>query len=211
MKYYPIFLNLKERTVLLVGAGEISLQKIRGLRECEARVHVVAPEALPEIQQLAQSGTIEWNQRDYRTDDLAGKNLVIAATDDKDLQKRIASEARERGLWVNIVDVPPLCDFIAPALVSQGDIQIAISTGGAAPALAKFIRKKLEPIIGPEYGQLVQMVQGLRPDILKLPKARRLSLWDCIVSQQFLDQIRTAGVQQAETQLKEWIYGKHPF
>ncbi len=92
---------------------------------------------------MAQDGKITWSQRSYETADLEGVSLVIAATDDSDLQKRIATEARTRKIWVNIVDVPPLCDFIAPAIVSQGDVQIAISTGGSAPALAKYLRKKL--------------------------------------------------------------------
>jgi len=208
MKYYPVFLNLKDREVLLVGAGDIGLQKIHGLLECQARLQVVSPEALPDIEQLAKENRLRWDRRSYASSDLEGKSLVIAATDNQELQKRIASEARARGIWVNIVDVPPLCDFIAPAVVNQGDIQIAISTGGAAPALAKFIRRKIEPVIGPEYAQLVQMVQGLRPDILKMPKPRRTMLWESIVSQSFLDQIRTEGPRKAEAHLKEWIYGK---
>jgi siroheme synthase-like protein len=208
MKYYPVFLNLKGKDVLLVGGGEIGLQKIRGLLECEARIHLVAPDVLPDIEVFAQEKKIRCDRRTYLSSDIEGTCLVIAATDDKNLQLRIAAEARAQGIWVNIVDVPPLCDFIAPALVSQGDVQIAISTGGAAPALAKFIRKKLEPVIGPEYAQLVQIVQGLRPDILKLPKPQRMTLWDCIVSQPFLDQIRMEGPGKAEAQLKEWIYGK---
>jgi precorrin-2 dehydrogenase / sirohydrochlorin ferrochelatase len=208
MKYYPVFLNLKDREVLLVGAGVIGLQKIQGLLDSEARIHVVSPEALQDIEQLAKENRLRWDRRTYMPSDLDGKSLVIAATDDPELQKRIASEARARGIWVNIVDVPPLCDFIAPAIVNQGDIQIAISTGGAAPALAKFIRKKLEPMIGPEYAQLVRMVQSLRPDILKMPKPQRAAFWESIVSQSFLDQIRTEGPRKAEAYLKEWIYGK---
>lgn len=208
MKHYPVFLNLKDRAVLLVGAGEIGLQKLQSLLESGARVHVVSPEALPEIERLAKENRIHWDRRAYATSDLEGKSLVIAATDDKEWQKRIASEARARGIWVNIVDVPPLCDFIAPAIVNQGDIQIAISTGGAAPALAKFIRKKIEPVVGPEYAQLAQLVQSLRPDILKMPKSERASFWERVVSQSFLDQIRTEGPQKAEAHLKEWIYGK---
>jgi len=208
VKYYPVFLNLKDREVLLVGAGAIGLQKIQGLLDGEARIHVVSPEALQDIEQLAKENRIRWDRRSYMSSDLDGKSLVIAATDDPELQKRIASEARARGIWVNIVDVPPLCDFIAPAIVTQGDIQIAISTGGAAPALAKFIRKKIEPMIGPEYAQLARLVQNLRPDILKMPKTQRAAFWENVASQSFLDHIRTEGPRKAEASLKEWIYGK---
>ncbi len=207
MKYYPVYLNLKDRRVLLVGAGEIGLQKIRPLLECRAHVHVVAPEAHPEIQVLARDGKIEWSARSYETIDLDSAGLVIAATDDPNLQKKIAEEARARGIWVNVVDVPPLCDFIAPAIVSRGDVQIAISTGGAAPALAKYLRKKLEPLIGPEYEEFVSAVEKLRPDILKMPKEKRLSFWECVVSDAFFEEIRREGIQKAEARMKEWIAG----
>jgi len=208
MKYYPIYLDLKKRLVLLVGAGPVALQKIDGLLASGARVRVAAPEAAPEIERLAAQGRIEWRRREYATADLEGVRLVIAATDDPALQRRIASEARELNLWVNVVDVPPLCDFIAPAVVRQGDVQIAVSTGGAAPALAKFIRKKLEPMIGPEYAELVRIVEPLRGAILKLPKERRQALWERVASQPFLDQIKNEGVEKAEARLKEWINGK---
>ena len=93
-------------------------------------------------------------------------------------------------------------------MFGRGDIQIAISTGGAAPALAKYLRRKLESIIGPEYEEFVNVVQKLRPDILKLPKARRLSLWERIVSDDFFQDIRTGGMEAAEIRLKKWIYGR---
>jgi precorrin-2 dehydrogenase/sirohydrochlorin ferrochelatase len=208
LKYYPIYLDLKGHRVLLVGAGEVALQKLRSLLDSGARVHVVSPEALPEIRQLAQDGKIEWSARSHKKADMAGVRLVIAATSDAVLQKKIAQEARRRGIWVNVVDTPALCDFIAPAVLGRGDIQIAISTGGAAPTLAKYLRRKLESIIGPEYEEFVKVVQKLRPDILKLPKEKRLSLWERIVSDDFFQEIRTGGIAAAETRLRKWIYGR---
>lgn len=205
MKFYPLFLNIKDRGVLLVGAGEIGLQKLPSLLECQARVHVVAPDALPEIQTMAREGRIRWSARGYETADLDGVAVTIAATDDRALQERIATECRARRILVNIVDVPPLCDFYAGSVVSRGDVQIAISTGGAAPALAKFLRRKIEPLLGPEYADFVRMVQGLRPVMLQLPKERRLMLWSTIVSDTFLEQIRRDGPARAEAQLKQWI------
>jgi len=192
----------------LIGAGEIGLQKIRAFLDSGAQVHVVAPEALPEIEALAQEGRVRWSKRGYETADLDGVTLVIAATDDPALQQRIAAESRERRIWVNIVDVPPLCDFIAPAIVRRGDIQVAISTGGAAPALAKFLRQKVEQVLGPEYADFVQMVKQYRPDILKLPKPQRMDLWNRMVNDDFMAQIRRDGIAPAEARLKEWIYGK---
>ncbi len=194
--------------MLLVGAGAIGLQKLPQLLECQATVHVVAPEALPEIQAIAKEGKIRWSPRGYQTTDADGAGLIIAATDDPVLQKQIVDDGHARGIWVNIVDVPPLCDFIAPAIASKGDIQVAISTGGAAPALAKYLRKKFEPMIAQEYADFVRIVETLRPAILKLDKPRRLALWECMVSDGFFKEIRDDGIAKAEARMKEWIYAK---
>jgi precorrin-2 dehydrogenase/sirohydrochlorin ferrochelatase len=208
LKHYPVYLNLKGRRVLLVGAGEIARQKLPNLLGGQAQVHVVAPEALPDIQALARDGKIRWSARSYKKADTKGASLVIAATDDSVLQKKIVKDAHARGIWVNIVDVPALCDFIAPAVIGRGDIQIAISTGGAAPALAKYLRRKLEPLIGQEYEEFAQMVKKWRPDILKLPKTKRASFWESVVNDSFFEEIRTGGISAAEIRIKEWIHGR---
>ncbi len=194
--------------MLLVGAGDIARQKLPPLLACQAQVHVVAPKALPDIQALARDGKIQWSARSYKKTDTKGARLVIAATDDPVLQKKIVKDAHARGIWVNIVDVPSLCDFIAPAVIGRGDIQIAISTGGAAPALAKYLRRKLEPLIGQEYEEFAKIVKKWRPDILKLPKDQRVSFWERVVNDSFFDDIRTGGVSAAETRMKEWIHGR---
>jgi precorrin-2 dehydrogenase/sirohydrochlorin ferrochelatase len=206
MKYYPVFLNLKGCAVLLIGGGHVALQKIGPLLDGDADVHLVAPKALPEIRQLARDGKIRWSARSYKSSDLTGVRLVIAATDEPVLQKRIAAEARARQIWVNVVDVPKLCDFIAPAVVRRGDIQIAISTGGAAPAVAKHLRKKLQSLIGQEYADLVKVLQTWRPAILKLPKDRRASFWKCVASDSFFQDIRRHGIPTARRRLKSWLY-----
>jgi len=193
--------------VLLVGAGEIARQKLPNLLDCQAEVHVVAPEALPDIRALARDGKIQWSARSYKKADTKGASLVIAATDDAALQKKIVKDAHARGIWVNIVDVPALCDFIAPAVISRGDLQIAISTGGAAPALAKYLRRKLEPLIGQEYEELAMIMKKWRPDILKLPKEQRVSFWGRVVSDSFFEDIRTGGMAAAESRIKEWVHG----
>jgi precorrin-2 dehydrogenase/sirohydrochlorin ferrochelatase len=206
MKYYPVYLNLKDRPVLIVGAGAVAWQKIPALLESEARVRVVAPEAHPEIEALARARKLELKRLTYSTAELEGAVLVIAATDDPELQKRVAAEARERHIWVNVVDVTPLCDFIAPAIVSRGDVQIAISTGGASPALARFIREKLEPLFGPEYAVVGEVLQRFRPEILKLPKGRRQAIWEAIINEDFLQQVKTEGAPKAEARIKELIH-----
>ena len=205
MSFYPVYLNLQDKPVLVVGAGEIAVQKITALLDAGAQVHVVAPEADPTMEHLAREKKIDLSRRGYRPSDMDGVRLVIAATDDTTLQPQIAEEARRRGLWVNVVDVPSLCDFIAPAIVRRGDVQIAVSTGGAAPALSKYLRQKLEAWLGPEYEQFAALVKHLRPDILKLPKARRRALWDEIVNDSFFEQIRREGPGATEARLREKV------
>lgn len=207
MKYYPVYLNMKGQRAVVIGAGEVAWQKIPALIDCEAQVIVIAPEAVTPIQVSARTGALKWEQRPYKTSDLKQARLVIAATDDPKLQKKVAADARARGIWVNVVDVTPLCDFIAPAIISQGDLQIAISTGGASPALARFLREKLEPLFGPEYGLLIEVLQRWRPEILKLPKPRRQAVWEAIINQNFLDRLKKEGLQTAETRLKELVHG----
>ena len=207
MTYYPVYLSLQGKKVLLIGGGNIALQKIPALLEAEASILLVSPEVLPDVAAFAQAGRLRWEKRGYATQDLDGAALVIAATDDENLQQRVASESRARGIWVNIVDVPPLCDFIAPAIVRRGAIQIAISTGGASPALAKLLRQKLEPLVGPEYAELAAMAQRARPRVLEWPRDKRLSFWNRVVSEPFLEMIRRDGAARAEQQLQEWLNG----
>jgi precorrin-2 dehydrogenase/sirohydrochlorin ferrochelatase len=207
VRYYPVYLHLKDRQAVIIGGGAVAWQKIPALLESEARVRVIAPEALPEIEALARGNKLAWVQRPYQPADLDGAHLAIAATDDPELQKQVAADARARRIWVNVVDVTPLCDFIAPAIIAQGDLQIAISTGGASPALARFIREKLEPQFGPEYGVLTEVLQKHRSEILKLPKERRQEIWGSIITQEFIDRVRREGPASAETRLKELIHG----
>jgi siroheme synthase-like protein len=193
------------RRVVLIGAGAVAWQKIPLLLECEATVIVIAPEALPEIQELAKAGRITWHPRPYQTSDIEHAYLVISSTNDSDLQKRIAADCRERRIWVNVVDVTPLCDFIAPAVVAQGDVQIAISTGGSSPALASFLRKKLQPLLGEEYAVLTAALQRWRPQILQLPKDRRKAVWEAIINQDFIDQVKAQGPQVIENRLTQLL------
>jgi precorrin-2 dehydrogenase / sirohydrochlorin ferrochelatase len=202
MKYYPVYLRMDGRRVLLIGAGDVAWQKIPALLESGAKVHVVSPEALPSIDALAHDHKLEWSQRTYQTADLDGAFLVIAATDDPILQQKVAAECRARKIWVNVVDVTPLCDFIAPAIVSQGDVQIAISTGGTAPALAKYLRRKFEPLLGAEFGELANLLQRYRPAILQLPKPRRQALWEAIINDEAIEGMKRDGLASIESRIQ---------
>jgi siroheme synthase-like protein len=159
---YIACLNLTGRNVLVVGAGPIALEKIQGLLACDARVRVVALNALPEVLELAAADRLELEERAYRAGDLDGCFLVVAATSDTDLNTRIYRDAEERSMLVNVVDVPHLCNFILPAIVRNDFLTVAISTAGASPALAKRMKREATAMFGPEYVELAVLLDGVR-------------------------------------------------
>jgi len=162
MSLYPINLRITDRPCLVVGGGTVALRKIESLLVCGARVRVVSPEAIDEIQALALAGKIEWCQRGYSSGDLHGIFLAIAATDNSLVQRQISGEAATLPVLLNSADDPASCDFQVPSSVRRKDLLITISTGGASPALARQIRKKLEQEFGWEYGVLVTLLARLR-------------------------------------------------
>jgi siroheme synthase-like protein len=160
--FYIACLKLRARKCLVVGAGEIGLEKVEGLLACDGDVTLVAPEAGPELTQLALEGSIKWEQREYTSADLEGAFMVIACTDDTDINIGIYEDAERRAMLVNVVDVPPLCNFILPAIVRTGPLAIAISTAGASPALAKRMKAEVSELFGEEYAQLAIMLNDVR-------------------------------------------------
>lgn len=163
-RYYPAFLDLKGKLALVVGGGPVGLRKAESLLACGARVRVVSPGVIPSLS--GGDAALELNVRPYRSADLDGVVLAFAATDDPAVNAQVARDARARGILVNVADAPALCDFIIPALVNRGGLQIAISTGGASPALARHLRRELEQVVAPEYAELVALLESLRERIL---------------------------------------------
>ena len=160
--FYMACLDLTGRPCLVVGAGPVGLEKVEGLLAAGARITVIAPEAVPEVQELAREGSIEWEQREYETSDLEGRMLVVAATSDTPLNVRVFEDAERRAMLVNVVDVPPLCNFILPAIVRTGPIAIAISTSGASPALAKRLKREIAEAFGAPHARLAEILNELR-------------------------------------------------
>jgi siroheme synthase-like protein len=160
--FYIACLKLRARKCLVIGGGELGLEKTEGLLACDGDVIVISPEVLPEVEALAVEGSITWLQRDYEQGDLEGKFLVIACTDDTDTNIRIYDDAEERAMLANIVDVPPLCNFILPAIVRTGPLAIAISTAGASPALAKRMKAEVSELFGEEYARMAVLLNEVR-------------------------------------------------
>jgi len=160
--FYIACLRLSGRRCVVIGGGEVGLEKVEGLLACDGDVTLVAPEARPELVQLALEGSIRWERREYRAEDLDGALIAIAATDDSELNIRVFEDAEARSMLVNVVDVPPLCNFILPAIVRTGPLAVAISTAGASPALAKRMKREIVELFGEPYAQLAVILNEVR-------------------------------------------------
>lgn len=167
MELFPLFLKIAGRPCLMVGAGRVAEEKIEGLLRGEAAVIVVAPRATPRVRKWAREGKIRWHARAYRSSDLAGAFLVVAATSSAELHRRIYREAVARSLLCNIVDDPPHCDFYYGSVVRRGALQIAISTAGMSPALAQRLRKELSSQFGAEYEEWVRHLGVEREKLMR--------------------------------------------
>jgi siroheme synthase-like protein len=160
--FYIACLRLTGRRCVVIGGGDIGLEKVEGLLACEGDVTVIAPEAHPSLVELADEGSIVWQQRDYEPGDLDGALIAIAATNDTDVNIRVFDDAEERSMLVNVVDVPPLCNFILPAIVRTGPLAVAISTAGASPALAKRMKREIADLFGEPYALLAILLNDAR-------------------------------------------------
>jgi siroheme synthase-like protein len=160
--FYIACLKLTGRRCVVVGGGDIGLEKVEGLLACDGKVTLIAPDAIEPLRALAREGSIEWIQREYREGDLEATFIAIAATNDTDVNIKVFEDAEKRAMLVNIVDVPPLCNFILPAIVRTGPLAIAISTAGASPALAKRIKREIADTYGEPHARLAEILNDAR-------------------------------------------------
>ncbi len=181
MSVFPIFLKLAARPCVVVGAGNIAESKIESLRNAEAQVTVIAPEALPRVQAWAAAGEIVWHRREYRDGDLAGAFLVVAGTATAEVNRAVYAEANARNILCNAVDDPPFCDYYFPSIVKRGELQIAISTAGESPALAQRLRKEIGAALPLDTGEWLMELGRLRREVTAVEpigEARKALLHD---------------------------------
>ena len=160
--FYIACLRLTGRRCVVVGGGDVGLEKVEGLLACDGAVTLVAPEAAPQLAEYAGEGSIRWERREFRDSDLDRTFLAIAATSLTDVNIAVYEEAERRAMLCNVVDVPPLCNFILPAIVRTGPLAIAISTAGASPALAKRMKREIAETYGQPYARLAVMLNDAR-------------------------------------------------
>jgi siroheme synthase-like protein len=197
--YYPIFLDIEERDVVIIGGGPVCERKAETMMKYGARVTVVAPEFTEALKGWAAEGKIKIARKRYDPRDLDGASIVIASTDDEAVNTQIATDCRKRRIPVNVVDVTHLCEFIVPAIVEQGSIQLAVSTGGKSPALARTLKEDLQKFVGPEYAEVNDLLGTLRPAAKKaLPTdADRKRFFDAIIAKGVVEMIREGRRQEA--------------
>jgi siroheme synthase-like protein len=160
--FYIACLKLTGRKCVVVGGGDIGLEKVEGLLVCDADITLVAPDAIEPLRELAAEGSIRWEQRIYEPSDVEGTFMIIAATNDTDVNIGVYEDAERRAMLVNVVDVPPLCNFILPAIHRSGPLAIAISTAGASPALAKRLKAEIAAQYGDPYARLAELLNEAR-------------------------------------------------
>jgi siroheme synthase-like protein len=165
--YYPIYIQLKDQPCLVIGGGNIAEGKVEGLLAAQAKVTVISPELTPHLHTLAAEKQITYIARIYQPGDLTGAFMVICATDRADINHRVWQEARANRQLVNVVDDTPRCNFIAPSILRQGDLTIAISTSGKAPALAVRLKERLQRELGPEYERFLELAGELREPLAR--------------------------------------------
>ncbi|MFI5268281.1 MAG: bifunctional precorrin-2 dehydrogenase/sirohydrochlorin ferrochelatase [Chloroflexota bacterium] len=203
MSYYPVFLDLRGKRCVVIGGGTLAAQKAVGLAQAGASVEVYAAEAVPEL--LDQP--VALFRRPYRKGDLAGARLAIDAGGDPAVTAIVRLEADEQGVLLNVMDVPAACDFIAPAVVKRGPLQVAISTSGESPFLASALRRRLEAELGEEWREFVKLVGEVRRDLRcrGVPLADQTRIYSRLLDSSVLELLRQGAVAAARREIARFI------
>jgi siroheme synthase-like protein len=205
---YPAILLLEGRLAVVIGGGQVAERKVKTLLDAGAKVRVVSSQVTDGIRDHAERGDIELIERRYSRGDLAGAAAAVAATDDEEVNRGVFAEATDSGIPVNVVDNVSLCTFIAPSIIRQGDLVLAISTGGNAPALAVRIRERLEKEFGDEYARFLKLMGELREQVtVPGDQDERAKAWYRVVDSDVMDLVRAGDLERARTRATELLLG----
>jgi siroheme synthase, N-terminal domain len=198
-RYYPLFMDLKARPVLVVGGGLVALRKVQTLLEHEAVVHIVSPKLVPELRQLIDDKTCFWLEKEYSTGDIQEAILVFSCTEKEEVNKLVSRDAGAQYRPVNVVDDPEKCSFIVPSIMEQGDLKIAVSTGGSSPIVARQIRAELENLYGREMADYLYLLKAWRSKVKsRLSADKRSIFWNRATDGEVRKLIKAKRLTEAE-------------
>lgn len=206
MAYYPIFLSLTGRRILVIGGGNVAEGKVQGLLNAEADdLTVISPDLTPALQQQHTEGRFAWKQAEYQDGDVEGYDLCFVATDDGAVNVAVAAESRRRRILVNAADDPPFCDFILPSVVRRGKIVVAASTSGTSPAMARRLREDLSAFLTPDYEALADLLAEVRQELRRRDTRLDPELWSRAIDETVRDLVRAGNIKDARAHLIEGL------
>ncbi len=204
-KFYPVYLDIRGKLCVIVGGGKVAFRKACSLQEAGANVVVVSPDICVELEKQQGLTVVKKNYEEAFIDNAF---LVIAATDNEEVNRKVTDDAGKRNIMVNVVDCPDLCSFTVPSTVKRGDLCISISTAGASPAFAKNIRHELEEIFGPEYEEFVNLLAKMRNVALAniTDERKRRKILQRLAKKDLLETVKSEGVEEAEVKMRKIIF-----
>lgn len=208
MKFLPIFLNVKDQPCLVVGAGQVAARKIFMLIRANAKVTVISPELSSEVEKLVEQNKISYLKAAFSDGDITNYKVVIAATNNREVNQQVYEQASAKNIPVNVVDTPEMCSFITPSVIDRDPVQIAISTGGSSPVLARLLRSKLETFIPAAYGRLGQLVESYRDrvkEIFSHNSNHIRGFWEQILDGSIADMLVSGKDSDAKNALEEAV------
>src|SRR3990167_2716579 len=210
MRYYPIFLDIKGKSCVVIGGGNVAEGKVLSLLDAGAKVLVISPKLTPALKKLANKKKIGYCPKAYEKGNLKGFFLAYSATNDQKVNRDVFNEAKRQGVLLNVVDVPELCNFIVPSVVERGDLLIAISTSGKSPAMAKKIREKLEKEFGREYAVFLDIMGKVREKVLTENKEsdKNKRLFERLVNSPLIEWIKEGKKKEINRFLKQVLRSK---
>ena len=208
MGYYPVFLEMKDRRCVVIGGGAVAERKVEGLVAAGANVTVISPGMTDGLKELLKQDAIRHVAREYQASDRAGYDLIFVATDNSEINAAVFSEARSLRIWVNSADDPDHCDFILPAVIRRGDLTVAVSTGGASPAVTRAIREELDEYFTADYARFIQIAGEVRRELREKSVSPPASAWNRALQGDFRRLIKEGRPVQAKELLLETLGAK---
>jgi precorrin-2 dehydrogenase/sirohydrochlorin ferrochelatase len=203
--YYPLFLDLQHRDVVVVGGGPVAERKVKALLDCHAQVKLISPKITPGLKRIVRKRQVQWHRRPFRKGDLRRASLVFATTDNLEVNHLITASARKSHKLVNVANLPGESNFLVPAVVRRGNLIIAVSTSGHSPALARKIRQELDRAFGHELSRFIEILGKIRQALMeRIPhQGQRKRILDRLIHSEVLDLLRSGHLAQAKRRIRE--------